>query len=141
MQQKYSNMLFKFVWQFIIVLGLSMSANSDVLGQYEETEQSHFALQDENSDSSSFQLIAADNRHAPVPNSPAEESSSSEENGEEEKEETNDSDYDGELSHYQLEGLLDPFANYIASSGTSNSCGSYKIPLYILFHCWKNYLS
>jgi hypothetical protein len=141
MQEKFSNILVKFLWQFVIVLGIGMSAYSQATDQY-SSDHSIVAFQNEGLDLSTFQFLADDDSHIPSHNSPAEEPSSNEENGEEEEnEENSDSDNDGELSHYQVESLLDPFTNSEASVEISINHGSYKIPLYILFHCWKSFIS
>ncbi len=141
MQQKYSRIVFNFVWQFAIVLGLSMSANSHAVGQYNNIDQRIFVFQNQNSDLVSFEFNVEDNGHTPIPDSPAEESSSNEENSEEENVETSDSEFDGELSHYQLDGFLNPLIGFQETNESSLNFGNYKIPLYILFHCWKNFLS
>jgi hypothetical protein len=141
MQKKYSNILVKFLLQFAVVLGIGMSAYSQAFDQY-SSDQSLVAFENEGLDLGTFQFLAEDDSHIPSHNSPAEKPSSNEENGEEEEnEENSDSDNDGELSHYQVANLLDRFTETVAFVDNSISYGSYNIPLYVLFHCWKNFIS
>lgn len=140
MQEKKSNILIKIFWQFVIVFGIGMSAYGQDTDQY-NSDQSTLAFQNENLDLGTFQFQADNKNHFPFHNSPAEESSSNEENGEEENEETNDSEIDGELSHYQLDSSLNPYTDTQAFIDLSKVHEGYNIPLYILFHCWKNFIS
>ncbi|WKK74276.2 hypothetical protein QYS49_21220 [Marivirga salinae] len=140
MQKRNSTIFIKFIWQFAIVMGLALSVYSQPT-YASKIDHRIIAFQNENSDLEIHQFLAEENSHIPFHNSPAEESSSNEENGEEENEETNDSDNDGELSHYQVESLLNPLANSKASADIAISSSSYNIPLYILFHCWKSFIS
>jgi hypothetical protein len=117
-----------------------MSAYSQPTDQH-SSDQSIVVFQNEELDLGTFQFLADDNSHIPFRNSPAEESSSNEENFEEENEETNDSEYDGGLSHYQVISLLSPFTDTVAFVDNSINYGKYNIPLYILFHCWKSFIS
>jgi len=140
MQEKNSNILIKIFWQFAIVLGIGMSAYSDPADQF-HSDQRIATVQNQEFDVEASQFLAEDHNHIPFHNSPAEESSSNEENLEEENEETNDSEYDGILSHYQVGNLSNPFNNIVAFVNNSINYGSYNIPLYVLFHCWKSFIS
>lgn len=140
MRKSNSTILTKFIWQLALVMGIGISAYSQTAcaasSVYDQT-----TFQSENKELGSLHFLVNEKSHTPFPNLPAEESSSNEENSEEENEETKDSELDGELSHYQVDSSLNPYTDPQAFINNSKNHESYNIPLYILFHCWRSFIS
>ncbi|WMN06233.1 hypothetical protein QYS48_31970 [Marivirga arenosa] len=135
MQKSTSNIFQKFFWHILLSIGIIVSANAAVVNDDSEisifdTPTKEFSTFFSNQDSKD---------HSPISDLPQDDTSS-QENGEEENEENSDNDYDSEFSNTQLEGLADPFLNSFDTTFNTVVAKSYKIPLYILFHCWKDYL-
>ena len=140
MPEKSTNILVKFLLQFAIVIGVGMSAFGQPSDQI-RSGNGIFSIENSEVELTTLRFLAVDKSQSPLQNSPAEEPSSQEENGEEENEENKDTEYDGELSHYQIGSLLDPFISTVSFIDNSICYGNYNVPLYILFHCWKSFIS
>lgn len=130
-----SDILKKFFWQIILLLGIIMSANAEAV----QDDPSISIFEAQSQKFSTFFTDQESDNQSPISDFPEDESSS-QKNGEEENEENSDTDYDGEFSNNQIEDLIDPYLNSFDATFYGVVAKSYKIPLYILFHCWKDYL-